>query len=41
MKDRVPQDFPERSWRRVYVGVVVTTCLVVAGLWAFSIYFSR
>jgi hypothetical protein len=27
-------------WNRVYLAVIITTVLVIAALWLFSIYFS-
>jgi hypothetical protein len=32
---------PDAFWYRVYLAVVVTTILVIAALWTFSLYFSK
>lgn len=34
------EELPDAWWYRVYLGVIVTTILVVSALWAFSRYFS-
>lgn len=34
------EELPDDWWYRVYVGVIVTTVLVIAALWGFSRYFS-
>ncbi|HSK73024.1 MAG TPA: hypothetical protein VK892_15095 [Pyrinomonadaceae bacterium] len=36
----VENDKPNAFWYRVYAAVIVTTVLVIAGLWLFSLYFS-
>jgi hypothetical protein len=33
-------ELPDSWWYRVYLGVIITTILVISGLWAFSRYFS-
>ena len=38
--DGVPEEYPDNWWYKVYVTVLVVTVLVIAGLWAFSKYFS-
>ena len=32
---------PDSWWFRVYLAVIVTTILVISGLWAFSRFFSK
>jgi len=39
--ERTPIEKPASFWNRVYVAVVITTAVVIAGLWAFSYCFSR
>jgi len=34
------EELPDSWWYRVYFAVIITTILVIAGLWAFSRYFS-
>jgi hypothetical protein len=34
------EELPDAWWHRVYLGVIVTTVLVISGLWAFSRFFS-
>ena len=34
------EELPDEWWHKVYVGVMVTTVVVIALLWAFSRYFS-
>lgn len=34
-------ELPDSWWYRVYLGVIVTTVLVISALWAFSRYFSK
>lgn len=34
------QEKPNAFWNRVYLAVVITTVLVIAALWTFSLYFS-
>lgn len=34
------EELPDEWWHRVYAGVIVTTVIVLALLWAFSRYFS-
>ena len=34
------EELPDDWWHKVYVGVVVTTVVVISLLWAFSRYFS-
>jgi hypothetical protein len=33
-------ELPDSWWHRVYLGVIITTILVISALWAFSRYFS-
>jgi uncharacterized BrkB/YihY/UPF0761 family membrane protein len=43
MEDKELKDtneLPDSWWYRVYYGAIATTILVIAGLWAFSKYFS-
>lgn len=35
------EELPDSWWYRVYLAVIITTILVIAALWAFSIYFSN
>jgi uncharacterized BrkB/YihY/UPF0761 family membrane protein len=39
-KTETPEELPDDWWYRVYLGVIITTVLVIAALWAFSRYFS-
>ncbi|CAA9424066.1 MAG: hypothetical protein AVDCRST_MAG74-3207 [uncultured Pyrinomonadaceae bacterium] len=34
------EELPDSWWYRVYLGVIITTILVISALWAFSRYFS-
>jgi hypothetical protein len=34
------EELPDSWWYRVYFAVIITTILVISGLWAFSRYFS-
>jgi len=36
----VVEELPDSWWYRVYLGVIVTTLLVISVLWAFSRFFS-
>jgi uncharacterized BrkB/YihY/UPF0761 family membrane protein len=35
------EELPDSWWYRVYLAVIITTILVIAALWAFSLYFSN
>ncbi len=35
------EELPDAWWYRVYLAVIITTILVIAALWAFSLYFSN
>lgn len=35
------EELPDSWWYRVYLAVIITTVLVIAALWAFSLYFSN
>ncbi|HLA95201.1 MAG TPA: hypothetical protein VK612_05725 [Pyrinomonadaceae bacterium] len=34
------EELPDNWWYKVYVGVIITTVIVISALWAFSRYFS-
>jgi hypothetical protein len=34
------EELPDAWWYRVYLGVIITTVLVISALWAFSRFFS-
>jgi hypothetical protein len=34
------EELPDSWWYRVYLGVIITTILVISALWAFSRFFS-
>lgn len=34
------EELPDEWWYRVYLGVIITTILVIAALWLFSRHFS-
>jgi hypothetical protein len=34
------EELPDSWWYRVYIGVIVTTIIVISALGAFSVYFS-
>lgn len=34
------EELPDEWWYRVYLGVIVTTVLVISALWGFTRYFS-
>ncbi|MDQ3714148.1 MAG: hypothetical protein M3388_18285 [Acidobacteriota bacterium] len=36
----VVEELPDSWWYRVYLGVIITTVLVISALWAFSRFFS-
>ncbi|MEO6588990.1 MAG: hypothetical protein ABIP06_06655 [Pyrinomonadaceae bacterium] len=35
------EELPDAWWYRVYVGVIITTILVISALWTFSRHFSN
>lgn len=35
------EELPDSWWYRVYLAVIITTILVIAALWTFSLYFSN
>jgi hypothetical protein len=37
---QVVEELPDSWWYRVYLGVIITTVLVISALWAFSRFFS-
>lgn len=40
-EEKHPDEKPASFWHRVYLTVVITTVLVIAALWTFSIFFSN
>lgn len=40
-ENQIIEERPDSFWNRIYLAVVVTTAIVIAGLWAFSRYFSN
>jgi len=40
-KNGISTEKSDTFWYRVYAAVIITTVLVIAALWLFTIYFSR